>query len=296
MSPENVMVIGGSGFLGSHTADHLSAAGYNVVIFDKSPSCWISKDQKMLVGDILDPDCIKEAMRGCSIVYNFAGIADLNSARNRPLDTVQSNILGNVNILEACRYHKVERFLYASTIYVYSNSGGFYRCSKQACENYIEQYYASYGLEYTILRYGSLYGPRASAANGLTRVIEEAISTGIIRYNGDPNAMREFIHVSDAARSSVDALDEKFKNESVVLTGDRLLKVIDVLEMLAEIMGLKMSVEFIPGTQEEHYIRSPYSFSPKSGLKYSPSVHTDLGQGLLQAINDTATRVSHQTK
>ena len=75
----------------------------------------------------------------------------------KQIETVETNILGNVHVLEACRVNNVKRFIYGSTVYVYSREGNFYRCSKQAAEGYVEEYRSAYNLDYTILRYGSLY-------------------------------------------------------------------------------------------------------------------------------------------
>ena len=189
--------------------------------------------------------------------------------------------------MNACHAHQVERFIYASTAYVHSKEGGFYRCSKQSSEAYIEEYQKVYGLDYTILRYGSLYGPRSDHTNGLYRLITSALETGTIKYKGNLDAMREYIHVDDAARASVDVINEKFLNESVVLTGIAPMKVADMLKMLAEILGMPIdSVEFIEGVYAGHYVRTPYAYQPKLGKKYIPSVHVDLGQGLLQLIHE----------
>ena len=279
-----VLVFGGSGFLGSHVADALSDAGYDVHIFDRFPSLWLRKDQKMIVGDILDTQFVDQAIANCYAVYNFAAIADLDEALTKPLETAKVNILGNVHILEACRKNGVSRYVYASTVYVNSREGGFYRCSKRAAEQYVEQYQQSYGLDYTILRYGSLYGPRSDDHNGLWRIVKKALETGKISYNGSPEAMREYIHVVDAARASVEALSQEFRNEHVVLTGQEPMRVMDLLKMLAEILGMSQQVEFIESDYPGHYIRTPYAYQPKLGRKYAPSLHVDLGQGLLELI------------
>ena len=194
--------------------------------------------------------------------------------------------------MEACRAHSVKRFIYASTVYVHSREGGFYRCSKQASEAYVEEYQKIYGLDYTILRYGSLYGPRANETNGLYRVVKSALDHGVVRYEGDIDAMREYIHVDDAAKASIDAINSEFRNESVVLTGQEPMKVIDMLKMLAEILGLSIDkVEFVEEQYAGHYIRTPYSYQPKLGRKYIPPMHVDLGQGLLQVINELSENV-----
>ena len=284
---KKAVVVGGSGFIGSHVADHLSDAGYQVTIYDLAPSPWLQKDQQMAIGNVLDAEKLNATITGSEVVYNFAALADLNQALEQPLKTVNINILGNLNVMEACHAHGVKRFIYASTVYVHSREGGFYRCSKQASEAYVEEYQKIYGLDYTILRYGSLYGPRADETNGLYRIVKSALDHGTVSYEGDVDAMREYIHVEDAARASIDALNVEFVNESVVLTGQEPMRVIDMLKMLAEILGLSAdSVEFIEDKYAGHYVRTPYAYQPKLGRKYIPPMHVDLGQGLLQVIND----------
>lgn len=291
-SLQTVTVIGGSGFIGSHVADQLSEAGYRVRIYDRMDSPWKRPDQEMIVGDLLDFGQMSSAVAGSDVVYNFAALADLNQALDQPLETVRVNILGNVQVLEACRISGVKRFVYASTVYVYSREGGFYRCSKQAAEHYVEEYQRVYGLDYTILRYGSLYGPRADASNGLLRIVRSALETGVVRYQGSPDALREYIHVEDAAMASVAALGDDFRNQSVVLTGQEPMRVYDLLKMLAEILGVPDAVEFVEGEYAGHYVRTPYAYQPKLGRKYVPPLHVDLGQGLLQLIDDVRARIS----
>jgi UDP-glucose 4-epimerase len=292
---KKAIVVGGSGFIGSHVADQLSDAGYQVVIYDRSKSNWLREDQEIVKGDIQDSEKLNKTIKGASVVYNFAALSDLDLALDKPLDTVSINILGNLNVLEACRVNKVKRFIYASSVYVHSREGGFYRCSKQASESYVEEYQRVYGLDYTILRYGSLYGPRADESNGLYRVVKSAIENGIVKYEGDADAMREYIHVDDAARASLVALNDEFNNESIVLTGQEPIRVLDMLKMLTEILGIsKDKVEFVENYHSGHYVRTPYAYQPKLGRKYIPPLHVDLGQGLLEVIREISLQRSLQ--
>ena len=293
---KKAMVFGGAGFVGSHVADYLSDAGFQTTVFDLYPSRWLRNDQQMVVGDILDVHSVDSALEGFDVVYNFAGLADLNAALDEPRKTLEVNVLGNINVMEACRKHGISRFVYASTVYVYSREGGFYRCSKRASEAYVEEYHLTYGIDYTILRFGSLYGPRADEANGMLRIVKAALETGKLRYQGHPDAAREYIHVEDAARASVVALGDEFRNESVVLTGQEPMKVIELLKMLGEILGLpEEAIEFSSGDNVGHYIRTPYAYQPKLGRKYIPPIHVDLGQGMLQLIESLQTNAGSKS-
>ena len=246
----------------------------------------------MIIGDLLDDDKLAEAVNGCNVVYNFASLCDLEEAQHQPLETARINVLGNVLVMEACRQAKVQRYIYASTLYVYSREGGFYRCSKQSAEHYVEQYQLSYDLDYTIMRYGSLYGPRSDHRNGLWRIVKHALETESVYYEGSPETMREYIHVEDAARASVDVIGEEFRNQHMILTGVEKMRVYDLLKMLAEIMDLPDSVEFGKSELAGHYVRTPYAYQSKLGRKYVPPMHVDLGQGLLQLVDEVKNSLS----
>lgn len=281
-----ITVFGGAGFLGSHVCDKLSEAGHEVTIFDIVASPWLRGDQTMITGDILDENAVQRAVDGAQAVYNFAGIADIGEAGERPVDTVKYNILGNTIVLDACRRAGVRRFVFASSVYVYSQAGSFYRCSKQASELYIETYQQLHGLDYTILRYGSLYGPRADKRNAIYRFVREALETGHITYYGRPTALREYIHVEDAARSSVEILNPEYANLHIVLTGHQPMQVGNLLKMIAEMLGRPVSFSFNDNPASGHYEITPYNFSPRVGRKMTPVLHTDLGQGVLHTIEE----------
>jgi UDP-glucose 4-epimerase len=279
-----VIVFGGSGFLGSHVADALTDAGYKVVIFDCKESPYLRSGQEMIVGDILDEKLVEKVIKECEIVYNFSGIADLDEAAQKPLESVKTNILGNAIILEACRKVKVKRFVFASTLYVYSKTGSFYRSTKQACELLIENYNEVFEMPYTVLRYGSLYGPRADENNAIYRFIKQALTEGKITRYGDGEELREYIHVFDAARGSVEILSEEFINQHVIVTGHQQMRIKDLLMMIKEMLNNEIEIEFLPSTENHHYEITPYSFAPKIGKRLTSKTYLDLGQGILDSI------------
>lgn len=281
------IVFGGSGFLGSHVADALTAAGHKVRIFDVKQSPYLEQGQEMIVGDILDESAVSSATEGCDVVYNFAAIMDIEETEKRPLDTVKYNVLGNSIILEAARTAKAERFIFASSIYVYSETGSFYRSSKQACELFIENYWQVHRLPYTILRYGSLYGGRADNRNMVYRFLYQALTEEKITYYGTGDEQREFIHVEDAAKTSVEILGKEYENECIILTGRQSMRMKDFLIMIREMMGNKIDIEFKEPVSSPHYQITPYFFSPRTAKKLTMNLHVDLGQGILNQLEET---------
>ncbi|RMH59634.1 MAG: NAD(P)-dependent oxidoreductase [Candidatus Hydrogenedentota bacterium] len=280
------LVIGGSGFVGSHIADALTAAGYGVRIFDLRESPYRTPDQEFVRGDIMDLEALTEAAKGCRYVYNFAGMADLEEAKDNPIGAARLNVLGNVHALEAARRAEAERFIYASTVYVYSGAGAFYRASKQAAEHFVETYHERFGLSFTILRYGSLYGRRAGSQNGIYDLLRQALEHKKIRYEGDGEAVREYIHVEDAARLSVKILAPEFANRHLILTGHERWKIRDLTRMIAEMLEEDIEVEFGNLHVDGHYAMTPYAFRPRLGHKLVANDFVDLGQGLLDCMSE----------
>ena len=276
-----ILVTGGSGFLGSHVADALSEANYEVTIFDIHESPYLRSDQKMVVGDILDISLHEKTVADQDIVYHFAAIADIDECAQRPVDTVRYNILGTAQLLEICRKPAIKRFVFASSAYVYSDRGYFYRTSKQACELLLEDFHSLYGLSYTSLRYGSLYGERADDHNSIYKIIAQALSENKITYHGTGEELREFIHVKDAAQGSVQILNPQYENQHIILTGTQTMLYKDLLEMVREMLGGKISIEVVASDRDAHYKITPYNFSPKLGKKLIINPHIDMGQGLL---------------
>ena len=286
-----ILVTGGSGFLGSHIADALSDDAHEVTIFDIRKSPYLRPDQKMIVGDILDQECLNEIVKDQDVVYHFAGIADIDECASRPVDTAKYNILGTVQLLEACRKFGIKRFVFASSAYVYSDSGSFYAASKQACETFIENFSKLYDLKYTCLRYGSLYGQRADDRNSIYKLIKQAIQKGKLVYRGTGDEVREFIHVQDAAQISAAILEPKFENQHIILTGAEKMRYIDLLEMIKEMLGNKIEIEMLLSKRKAHYKITPYNFSPKLGRKMTNNPHIDMGQGLLQCMAEVYEKV-----
>lgn len=287
------LVVGGSGFIGSHVADELTQAGHEVTILDIKRSNYLNDKQRIIIGDMLDLNVVEKAVWGHDLVYHFAGVTQIETGLDNPLNTAELNIIGTINLLKAASHFKVKRFLFASSIYVYSDEGGFYRCSKQSAEAYIEEFQRMYGLPFTIMRYGTVYGPRADDFNSVKAYLKQAMFERNISVNGNGDEMREYIHVLDAAKSSVNILSKDYVNEHVVLTGNHPMKLIDLFKMIREIVGLDVNIEmkkFDPTessrASQGHYSITPHRFKPKIAKKLVNNPYLDMGQGLLSCLEE----------
>ena len=150
----NILVIGGNGFVGKHLVKHLVVRKHNVRVLDLNKTTYstidIQKKVDQIIGDYSSKVSLEKAIKKIDIVYHLAGLSDLNDTLRKPAETAEKNIIGTIKILQACVKFKVKRFIFASTIYVNSSQGGFYKCSKIAAESYIREFSKLYGLKFTL--------------------------------------------------------------------------------------------------------------------------------------------------
>ena len=261
-----IAVLGGSGVLGSHMCDILSSKGYDVNIFDIKKSKYKKKNQKMYIGSILDRKKLALAIKGCDFVYHFAALSELDVATTRPVETAKINIIGTINALVACNKHNVKRFIFASSIYANAEEGGFYGSSKQAAESYIERFHKTFGLNYTILRFGSLYGSRSGKYNGINVIINTGIKKKELIYEGSKRAARKYIHVEDAVKACIKVIQKKYKNKYLTITGRHLVKIKNVLNILAKYLNISNDkIRYLNHTNRGHYDIKPTTFVPRLG-------------------------------
>jgi len=113
-----------------------------------------------------------------------------------------------------------------------------------------------------------------------------AIKEKKIIRRGDGEELREYIHVKDAARLSVDALNEKYNNKHLIITGNQQIKIKDLLSMIREIFNGEIEINFDLKKQLHHYEITPYNYKPQVAQKITSDTFYDLGQGLLNLIYD----------
>ncbi len=280
------LVTGGSGFLGSHVADELSNNNHEVIIYDKKKSRWIRKDQKMIIGDINDVRKLNSIVKKSDYVFHFAGLSDLNDAINKPSETATNNILATINLLKLCKKFKIKRFIYASSIYVLSEQGGFYRVSKKASEEYIEEFSKRLQLKFTVLRYGTLFGPRSNNQNGVRKIIFNAVKRRKVVYDGSKKSERKYINVKDASRITAQVLKKKYENKYLNVFGSKKIKVKDFLLKIKKVLGINSKIKFKNKKILGHYISNPSTFKFKKGQNISASSYKNFEKNIKEIIEE----------
>jgi UDP-glucose 4-epimerase len=289
MSQSNIkkaVVFGGSGFLGSYIADELEKCNYEVVVADIFPSKYLSRTQSYERCDIQDLSLVKQLIdNDTEVVYNLAAFADINKAIDDPVTTMRLNVMGNLNILEACRHRHIKRFIFASSVYAFSDKGSFYGISKHTSEKLVEEYGRRYNMPFTIIRYGSLYGERAKEDNFINQILKEAIFKQKLIMHGTGKEIREYVHAKDAAMLSVDILEnDKYNNQILVLTGVERMNRNDLFIMIREIFDNTIEIQRIGSSYKGHYEITPYIYHPGTAKKLVANPYIDMGQGLVNCI------------
>ncbi len=244
-----VLVTGGGGFIGSHVVDRLLEGGLTPRIFDLSASPYHSPlEVETFTGSITDPANLDLAMRDCDAVIHLAAVADVGHVHADPVLAEEVNTRGTLNVLEAACRAKVDRVVYGSTTWVYSDCTEqevdeetpipaprhLYTATKLAGETYCAGYAELFDLESTVLRFGIPYGPRARAAGVVAKFTDLAFEGKSLTIAGDGSTTRSFIYVEDLAAGIVAALAPEAAGRTYNLSGDEVVTILEIAERVQE--------------------------------------------------------------
>lgn len=246
-----VLVTGGSGFIGSHVVDRVRAHGHEVRNFDLVASPF-HDDVETVIGDLCDADAVARALEGCDAVLHLAAVADVDKVAQDPALTDRVNVRGTQTLLEGVRERGISRFVYASTIWVYGDAAGpgaldedtpldhpkhFYTATKIAGEMYTVSYGELYGVEWTILRFGIPYGPRARPTAVVPAFTAKALAGQPLTIAGDGTQSRRFVYVEDLAEGVAAALVPAAANRIYNLVGHENTSVRAIARAVRDVVG-----------------------------------------------------------
>ena len=239
---KNVLITGGSGFIGSHVVDVLVENKYKVTILDLNHPK--RKDVKFIQGSILDKSIVRSALKNINIIFHLAAVSDITKVKEIPLKTIKTNILGTTFLLEGARNANVDRFVFAGSIYSYGTAGNLYTTSKTASELIIKNYKLIYGQKFTILRYATAYGPRNREVDAVSIFVRRTLKNLDLIIHGNGQQKRNYVYAEDLGYGSLFALEKKATNKIITLVSKRDTKIIDLARMIIKITKSKSKIFF----------------------------------------------------
>jgi UDP-glucose 4-epimerase len=293
-----VVVTGGSGFIGSHVVDALRDAGCAVTVVDHRV-----KPHRSDVGfedvDLLDLSSVIAATRGAEQVFHLAAVSNVNHAFKYPVYSTALNVMGTTNVLEAARINGVRRVHLASTVWVYNGApdgapadetvpfhlhgaGHIYTSTKMACEMLCHNYRELYSLPFTVLRYGIPYGPRMREELLIPVFLRKALRGEPLSVSGNGDQYRNFVYVRDLADAHVLAMSERAAGETYNLEGARKVSVLDVAEQIRALVGEHVRIEFTPARAGDFGGKDVSAEKARRELGWTPSV--DFEDGLKRTV------------
>ena len=286
MMKNKMIILGGSGFLASHLVDLFERNKIKSLILDKIKKKKFSNREKFVYGDILDKKKLLRIINPGDVVYHFAAISDLDEANTHHLKSIEVNILGTVNVLEACVKKKAKKIIFSSSIYARSEQGGFYSTTKLASEMLIERYANKFNLKYTIIRFGSLYGEKSNYFNTIKNLITQGIETKKIVRNTAGNEIRNYIHVKDAVEICSNLASKKYDNKYFNLLGKEKKTMKQVVLTIAKELKIKKVIFRKNFKDHDHYIVNPYTYKTRIGELIKPNKPIDFIKGIKKIIID----------
>jgi len=255
----NILVTGGAGFIGSHIADALIDEGHQVTIIDNLSTGRrenMPAEARFIELDIRDSK-LESIFKDTHFdaVYHQAAQGDLRISVRDPVEDLQINIAGSVNLLVLCEKYKVDHFLFASTGgAIYGEQETFpapeahpanpvspYGVAKLAVEKYMFFFHSQYGLNTTALRYANVYGPRQNPFGeaGVIAIFCHKMLSGEQPYiNGDGLQTRDYVYVGDVVRANLSAL--ALEGYNIINIGTRReTDVVTIFDILRKLTGSK---------------------------------------------------------
>ena len=290
---EKVIVTGGAGFIGSHIAEALLDSGYQVAIVDNLSTgrrenvpigvdfheCDICSKELATIFEAVDPQ----------YVIHAAAQIDVNRSLSDPMFDARVNIQGSLNVLELARRYGCKRVVYSSSAAVYGNPKYLpideehqidaispYGISKHTVEHYLYMYREVYDLDYVVLRYANVYGPRqdASGEGGVVAIFTDCLLRGMVpTVYGDGSQTRDFVYVKDIAKANILALGTGGGQIINVSSGQE-TSVMELLRLLQDEIGSGGEVAFAKARPGEisrsilcnHKMRQLLQWQPEVGL------------------------------
>ena len=312
-----ILILGGQGFIGQNLCRKLISEGHTVFVLEKriNPDR-IIPNVNYIEGDFLDKNTYSEYLNGIDVVYHMISTTNANNSNNEMVRDVQDNIVGTINLLDACVENNVKKVIFTSsggTVYGVpqevpikedhpKNPICSYGITKLTIEKYLSLYHHIYGLDYTVLRLSNPYGPyHQSLTQGLINVIlYKTIKDEPIEIWGDGKVERDYIYIDDTIEALSIAKDVQTEEKVFNIGSGQSYSICDIINEVEKIAGKSIKQEYKPSRNQDVPVNVLDISLAKEKLGWMPKVSLEEGitstynYQLSQLLNDE--EVSHIEK
>lgn len=275
---KSVLVTGAGGFIGSHLIDKLVELGANIRAFVRynSRNDWgllelIPEERltkiEVITGDLKDIDAVRHAVEDMDIIFHLGSLIAIPYSYIHPRETIETNVLGALNILTGARENGIEKFVHTSTSEVYGTAKYVpideshplqgqspYSASKIGADKIVESFYTSYNLPVAIIRPFNTFGPRQSARAVIPTIISEALTRKKI-FLGSLHPTRDFTYIKDTIDGFIKVAESSKSVGEVINIGSNFeISIGALVGRIAYLMGEEIQV-----ASDEMRVRPPKS-------------------------------------
>lgn len=310
-SKKRVLVTGAGGFIGSHLVEALGRMGASVrafvrynsradVGFLRQVSPALNGQLEIVAGDLRDEAAVRQAVQRCDLVFHLGALISIPYSYVHPRDVVETNFMGTLNVLMACKEYGIDRLVHTSTSEVYGTAlrtpideehplqgQSPYSASKIGADKLVESFYRSYALPVVTIRPFNTYGPRQSARAVIPTIITQALSQNTIQL-GNLEATRDFTYVDDTVAGFLRGAEaESVEGETYNLGTGTEISIGNLAKQIVQEVGRQVKIvvdekRLRPKKSEVFQLLSDNSRAQEK-LNWQPQV--DLKSGLRQTIN-----------
>ncbi len=296
-SGREVLVTGGTGFIGSNLVEHLVKLGAKVRVISRGSkrNTLLDGDIDRIQGNLTELDTCRNAAKGMDYVFHLAAAGGgLLYNMNHPAGTLTPNLLMNTNMLEAARLENVERYLFVSSSSVYPpdldtlveekawegnphGSDSFFAWSKRMGELQAKAYAEEYGMSIALVRLGNPYGPKDNFDLETSHVIPALIYKATHKINpfvvlGTGEAVRSFVHVKDVINAMVKTLEVHSKCDPVNIASGESVKIRELVDLVLELTNYKGELKFDSSKPEGHLLKVMAIKKLEAEVGYKPTI------------------------
>ncbi|MFZ5553387.1 MAG: NAD-dependent epimerase/dehydratase family protein [Bacteroidota bacterium] len=266
-----ILVTGGAGFIGSHLVKHLVQEGHHVVVADillrgNKIEKEIFNHVEFHNADVRDTEKIVSLTKDCSMVYHFAAVLGVDIVADSPIATMETEVIGMKNIVDAALKNNISKIIYASTSGIYGHSAlnqssteniivdprTSYAIAKRFNEIYLGAVFEEKGIESVSLRFFNIYGKGQDNRMVVPRFIEQAEKNQPITVFGNGKQTRDFTFIDDTIKSCL-LLSEKIKGAEIYnICNEKEITILELAEKIVKIKGSKSEIKYIDAPKKRY--------------------------------------------